>query len=226
MNLTEYERRHVESLKELDECRRVCVYQSECGPIEESVGGAQDAFEKIFSWQGIRLDQRLQRCFLRFEGISSHWRLELGESHVSGEFSLRHLAAAMLTVGTDADTEYSTDEESQIYSELRIFDDQPYGGGDTFAALRISPGMVNPEIWYHDGPLGVFRMDLDYCTYLDSLLTTKGAYGWQHLFTTAGMEHSDVRTAMNSMRCMLEIFPQVFPDHDYAGLRTRLEERL
>ncbi|MFI2367899.1 hypothetical protein [Streptomyces sp. NPDC018833] len=224
MEYTEYEQRHLDSLRELEEASQVRVYHMERGPIEVAVGDAGATFVKISSWRDLELDQELQRCFLRFEGISAHWRFDHQDVSFSGEFSVGHLAASLLTVGVDVDDEDATDEESRLYSELCLFDDQPRGGGDTFAALRIPPGTTSPEIWYHDGPLGLFKMDLDYCTYLDVLLATKGTYGWQHLFTDT--EDSEAGIHVPTMKHMLDVFPAVFPDHDYTDLRTRLEERL
>jgi hypothetical protein len=223
---TAYEEMHLRSLKELEDSPQVRVFHSERGPIEESVGDAGTTFAKIASWTGVQLDPGLQKCFLRFEGISSHWQLDRNGVKISGEFSLCHLAAAMLTVGVEGETEYATPEECQIYSELRLFDDQPRGGVETFSGQRNSPGKTSPENWYHDGPLGFFKMDLDYCTYLNALLATKGTYGWQHLFTTVGERGVDPEVRVESLGNMLEIFPTLFPDRDYLDLRDRLEARL
>ncbi|MEV0053676.1 hypothetical protein AB0H34_24630 [Saccharopolyspora shandongensis] len=62
-----------------------------------------------------------------------------------------------------------------------MIDEKPGGGGGTFAALRLQPDNPFPEIWYHDFRKGAFKLDVDYCGYLDELITTKGAPGWHYL---------------------------------------------
>ncbi|REK87656.1 hypothetical protein DY245_25520 [Streptomyces inhibens] len=224
--LSDYEKRYLAMLDELSNSPEIQVYYEERGPVEEQVGDAQEAFELIADEQGIFLDPLLHRTFLRFEELSCHWGVERGDVYLTGEFSLYHLAAAMLTVGVDLATDDTPEEESTLYSELRLFDDHPRGGGDTMAALRIHPGMTSPEVWYYHGTRGVFKLDLNYSEYLDALLTTKGTYGWQYLFTDVSMRDVDFQGAAENIQNMLKIFPEIFPDHDYEPFRVRLAERL
>lgn len=222
--LTEYEERYVAMLDELTDSSEVEVYHEERGPLEE--GDAADTFQLIADEQGVTLDPSLHRTFLRFEDLSCHWGVRRGDTYLTGEFMLYHLAAAMLTVGLDIATDDTPADEAHRISELRLFDDQPRGGGDTLAALRIDPSMTSPEIWYYHGTRGLFKLDLDYNAYLDFLLITKGAYGWQYLFADVSLRDLDFQAAAESMENMLEIFPDLFPEHDYAPLRQRLEARL
>lgn len=69
-------------------------------------------------------------------------------------------------------------------------------------------------------------MDLDYLGYLEALAVTKGAYGWQYLFTDLSLLNDDLHHVVESVKAMLRRFPDLFPQHDYTQLRERLEERL
>ncbi len=69
-------------------------------------------------------------------------------------------------------------------------------------------------------------MDITYCQYLDALLLTKGTYGWQYLYTDISLRRGDFDETVRYLRGMLEVFPEIFPQHDYRELRERLEARL
>ncbi len=225
-DLTDQESRFLHMLDELQEARGVEVYYEERGPLEELAGDAPTAFARIAEWHGLRLAPELQRAFLRFEGLSSHWAVRTDDIYLTGEFSLTHLAAAMFATGEDlADNDSSTAERA-LCSELRLFDEQPRTGAGTRTALRMQPDVTSPEIWYAHGEQGLFRLDLDYAEYFDVLLTTKGAFGWQCLFADIDMNEAGFRGAAESVRNLLELFPDLFPGHDYQPLRERLEARL
>ncbi|GAA2115891.1 hypothetical protein [Actinomadura alba] len=222
----DYELHYLAMLDELANSPEVKVFHEERGPIEEMVGDASETFELIADEVGIHLDQSLHRTFLRFEGLSSHWAIERPGTYLTGEFSICHLGAAMLVTGVDLATDETPEEERRIYSQLRAFDEHPRGGGGTLTGLRILPGMSAPEIWYYGGPQGVFKLDLGYDEYLDALLVMKGVYSWQYLFADVSMLDMDFAAAVDAIKEMLEIFPGLFPGHDYAPFRARLMERI
>lgn len=68
-------------------------------------------------------------------------------------------------------------------------------------------------------------MEVTYREYLDALLVTKGTYGWQYLYTdvSLGRGFGGVRRYLQGM---IELFPEIFPNHDYSPLVERLEARL
>ncbi|WP_329342267.1 hypothetical protein OG252_39710 [Streptomyces sp. NBC_01352] len=225
-DLSDYERRYLSMLDELQHTPAVEVLYEERGPVEEEIGDAAEAFTLIAEEEGVVLNTSLHRSFLRFEGLSSHWGVERAGVYLTGEFSVRHLAAAMLSPGVEPATDEPSDQELALYAELRPFDEQPRGGGGMLSALRIDPGMSMPEVWYYHATRGVFQMDLEYPEYLDALLVTKGVYGWQYLYTDVSMREIDFQGAAESIQNMLRIFPDIFPDHDYAPFAERLAERL
>ncbi|MFI9047085.1 hypothetical protein [Streptomyces sp. NPDC053427] len=58
-------------------------------------------------------------------------------------------------------------------------------------------------------------MDVDLCGYLDALCVTKGAYGWQYLFTDVSLAEDDHEVTAEFLTEMLAVLPDVFPAHDY-----------
>ncbi|MET9764540.1 hypothetical protein ABZ016_36675 [Streptomyces sp. NPDC006372] len=226
---TEQELRYLRLLDELQEADGVDVRYEERGEIEEATGEAPEAFALIEEWQGVRFAPELQRAFLRFDGVSSHWTLTEGATTLSGEFSLRHLPAALFATGETLIHDDLPADVRALYEEFRVFDEQPRTGAGTLAALRL-PSVVtetiSPEVWYYDSSDGACLLDIDYAQYLDALLVTKGTFGWQYLFADVDLGESGLGSVADDLRTMLDVFPQLFPGHDYSDLRTRLEARL
>ncbi|MFF4547208.1 hypothetical protein [Streptomyces sp. NPDC001435] len=224
--LTDQEGRFLALLDELNDAPGVDVLFEERGRVDEYIGDADEAFELIAEERGVLLDSSLRRSYLRFAGLSSHWAVERPGLYLTGEFSLRHIAAAMLVPGVEPAVDEPSEQESRLYTELRPFDEHPRGGGGTLAALRVPPGVTVPEVWYYHATRGIFRMDIGYPEYLDALLVTKGAYGWQYLFTEVAFDDIDFQGAAENIHNMLQVFPEIFPDHDYTPFARRLAERL
>ncbi|MGP4019562.1 hypothetical protein [Saccharopolyspora sp. 5N708] len=225
--LTDYERRYVGMLDELSRAPEVEVLHEQRGPVEREVGDAAATLTLIAEeFPGVALDPTLDRCFLRFEAVSGHWGIERGDMYLTGEFSVRHLGAAMFATAEDLETEESTEFEAQLCEELRPFDEHPKGGGGTLAGLRIQPGVASPQVWFYNGTSSFYQLDLDYCEYLDALLVTKGTYGWQYLFADVDGRNMDFQFAAEGLRNMLRVFPEIFPDYDYEPFQARLAERL
>ncbi|MEV7866254.1 hypothetical protein AB0P17_09170 [Streptomyces sp. NPDC088124] len=225
-DLSDYERRYLSMLDELQGALDVDVLHEDRGGFEELAGDADEDFAMIAEEEGVVLDPSLRRSYLRFEGLSTHWAIERPGTYLTGEFSLVHLAAAMLTTGVDPATDEPSDQERALYAELRPFDEQPRGGDGTLSALHIRPGSNSPEVWYYHATRGVFRMNLGYAEYLDALLITKGTHGWQYLFTDVPMRDILFQGAAENIQDMLRIFPEVFPQYDYKPFAERLAERL
>ncbi|QWB27374.1 MULTISPECIES: hypothetical protein [Streptomyces] len=225
---TEQELRYLRLLDELQETDGVDIRYEERGEIEELTGEAPEAFDLIEEWQGVRFAPELQRAFLRFDGISSHWTLAKGGSTLHGEFSLRHLPAALFATGETLIHDDLPADVRALYEEFRVFDEQPRTGAGTLAALRVPSvvtGSISPEVWYYDSSDGAL-LDIDYAQYLDALLVTKGTFGWQYLYADVDLGESGLGSVADDLRTMLDVFPDVFPGHDYSDLRARLEARL
>lgn len=182
-------------------------------------------FEKLTRRHELPFNAAIRERFFRFDNIEAYWRSSNPESKIVGEFNLTHLYRSVLGKQMDPAWEEEDDEEPELYSELRVFDETPRTGSGRMAALRATPGTTNPEIWFFDMQ-GALEMDLDYATYLDTLLITKGTVGWQYLFCAAGLTTPGFAATVKGIKEMLQVFPQLFPDYDYSDLGARLEERV
>ncbi|MFG2290018.1 hypothetical protein ACGFOU_28580 [Streptomyces sp. NPDC048595] len=221
-----YEGRCAKALKELKECPQLDVSEANFGSITEPLDDADDIFESLAEWHELPLDSEVRKNFFRFNEIEAYWCSSHPDSEMIGEFSLTHLYGSVEEKHMDDIWEGNDDWERELYGELRIFDDTPRSGTGRMATLRATPGTTNPEIWFFDMRAGAMEMDLDYRTYLDTLLITKGAIGWQYLFCDEGYGHPGFTPLADGLKEMLDTFPRLFPDYDYSELQARLRERM
>ena len=97
----------------------------------------------------------------------------------------------------------------------------------------MTPGVSPIRVWSsalvpvdsHPYPVGFFKLDLTYSQYVEALVITKGVYGWQYLFADVSFDEYDLDGADERLERMLEVFPVIFPNHDYADLDARLKAR-
>lgn len=218
-----FEERCARALEELRRSSGLTVGETGFGEIPRLLDDPAFVFESLADDDGLPFSHAVQQYFFRFGDIEAHWSSPQENSELSGEFHLTHLYSTSLMSHT---WEGSDDRERALYQELRIFDDTPRTGTGYLAALRAPRGTTDPEIWFFDMHQGAMEMDLDYGTYLDTLLITKGTIGWQYLFCDTGMPDAGFAPVAKGLKEMLEVFPTLFPDHDYTDLRARLEERL
>ncbi|WP_327321670.1 hypothetical protein OG735_03660 [Streptomyces sp. NBC_01210] len=177
-------------------------------------------------WDGVIIDQEIEERGLRFYQIGSHWRTRKPLPRVTGEFFLPMFYDSLFSSAPDLAWTGSTDDERQLYSEFRVIDSQPNSGSDLLTTVRLQPDSTPLEMWVWDPRVGPKKMGLDYSTYLEMLALTKGAYGWQYLFTDVSLADDLFHHTAESIRNMLDIFPRIFPSHDYTSLAARLAERL
>lgn len=224
--LTDCEVRLRQMIGELRENARIRVYTDEPGQLASEFGAAQSVFQIILEKYGIPLDPSLQHCFMRFDEFSSHWRFEESNIILTGEFRLSYLLAALAIPPPPLSSKNSSEFERQLYTEFRVIDDKPGGGSGNLAALRLLPGVSMPEIWYHDRQRGTFKLDINYCEYLEALILTKGVSGWQYLFANASLANDDFIGIASTIKDMLAVFPELFPGYEYEPLQSRFAERL
>lgn len=160
----------------------------------------------------------------RFRGIGSQWRTVGPGPAVTGEFYLDFADEGPRDYVSTIDSDEAEVEE-RIGRELRVIDSAPYTGTGSCGAIRPVPGNSAPEVWFDDHTRGLWKMDLDYRGYLNQLRLTKGAFGWQHLFTQAPLEDWEFGSTARRLATMLDVLPRLFPEHDYGPLRERLQSR-
>ncbi|MFE4537261.1 hypothetical protein ACFRKB_19610 [Streptomyces scopuliridis] len=172
------------------------------------------------------LDPTLFEWSVRFSEIGTQWRTAEPYQSVSGEFFLTPLSQAVHTDPPNFNPSLYSEKEQRIGRELRIIDDSPFTGAGVFVAIRLQSNVHSPEMWISDHTQGLWKMDLDYSAYVKFLRLTKGAFGWQHLFTQAPLDDYEFQRTADRIARMLNTLPQVFPDYDYTTLLERGGERL
>ncbi|MFE9727841.1 hypothetical protein ACFYQ5_30820 [Streptomyces sp. NPDC005794] len=226
----QYEHCWLDVFEELRNCSDpdLHVTRDHQGPFVEPAD-ARSAFDELAQQDGVLLDPVLQGCFLRFDDLGACWGFGEEESDpiFAGEFSLSPLVWAIRKRAPVERYPDPSPKQLELLSELRDFDGTPMTGVGSVSSLRIVQGGVhNPEIWFSDGELGIHRMDIDLCGYLEALRVTKGTFGWQYLFTDVSLADDDHAVTTEFLTEMLAVFPDLFPAHDYEPLGARLAERL
>ncbi|WP_330316954.1 hypothetical protein [Streptomyces platensis] len=221
-NWTPWEQEWVRIQEELREHPGVQVFRDTRGPMNpDAVPSASGSSERHPP-----LDSSLYERSVRFSEIGSQWKTVDPYPLVTGEFFLTPLPKAVREIPPSFPPSLYPEEEQRIGAELHIIDDAPYTGAGSFVGIRIQPEVTDPEIWFSDHTRGLWQMDLDYHTYVEYLRRTKGAFGWQHLYTRAPLNDWEFERTADRIARMLDVLPQVFPDYDYTPLRQQLEVRL
>lgn len=230
------EKRHAESLKEI---RQNPFFDAECGS-SEYVGKRPSELlplsRRNSRWNGVVFDENLLECALSFTDMSARWEAtgRGGSVRIRGEFNLIHLEDVLGQPEGPAAFPGATDFQKRFLSELRVIDHTPRSGAGMLTYIRLQPDKSPLELWYSDiadigedpYPSGFVKMDITYCQYLDSLVVTKGTYGWQYLYTDVSLRRGGFRETVAYLQGMLQVFPELFPRYDYAPFRARLEARL
>jgi hypothetical protein len=224
--LTSYEQRYINLLDELGNSPDIRVLAEERGPVVTAYGDARTVSEKLARRFDVALDAALlQSHFLRFRNLACQWETVSADRALTGEFGLENLYTSITTGPLEIAQDFPSEADRGLASELRLLDDQPEAGAGSFAALRIQPGTSFPEVWYFTVAHGFRKLDIGYVEYLDRLLTTKGVYGWQYLFTDVSLGDWRFLHVRNRLTEMLSTFPEIFPEYNYTDLRARLEAR-
>ncbi|MFB9629856.1 hypothetical protein [Nonomuraea helvata] len=194
------------------------------GQVDTSFADAVASWEALVGSREIEAPAGLEQCYLRFQELGRQWGA--AEANVDGEFYLTHIARAVSPADLTWISSVEGDERFPS-SELRIIDEHPITGTGHYAALRALPGRGEPEIWWVATPrYGAWKMGVGYREYLEMLQLTKGAFGWQFLFTWAPLGNEEFKRVCGRIEGMLDALPLLFPEHDYEPLRERFSARL
>lgn len=180
--------------------------------------------EDLATYAHVNLDPSWSRCFLPYTRLALAWSSKDKKAGVGGEFALRYLYSAISKPPKLWESNMPA-KEQELLKTFRVFDDHPRGGRGTLAALQIEPGVTSPRVWFYNVKREPLPLDVDYCGYLEALLTTKGYYGWQYLFADIDLTADENRGLRRDLEKMLDVLPRLFPDHDYEPLRKRLADR-
>jgi hypothetical protein len=223
---TEYERRLRETAAQVEAHASMRVTRNEPGALADYLGDASAALEMIGKAEDVELPTQLKENFHRRSGAALAWRAAAPDEAVAGEFRLVHFGEALLAGESTWLTDMaSSEEERSLFTQLRIFDNQPSGGTGTAAALRLGGPGEPPEIWYVDMTQGAMRLDLHYGAYLDTLLRVRGLYYWQYLFADLDGAEVAMSVAVPGVRRGLDFLARAFPEEDFDDLMSRADAR-
>lgn len=174
---------------------------------------------------GYPLHAKLRDGYLSCRNMALQWHLRKHGAELTGEFDVKSITVCPELPLTIED--FIRDESQRLFlAELHVLDEMPRGGSGRLATIRLrGEPDEDPEIWFLDRDRE-FRLELDYCDYLANLAITKGASGWQYLFADVPLGDHEFGYVRKKIETMLEVFPEIFPGHDYAPLHRRLQERL
>ncbi|MGW9117874.1 hypothetical protein ACWGRV_14740 [Streptomyces sp. NPDC055663] len=233
-SLTSNETRHAESLAEIKNCPALAARWSE----EEIARPLSAIFAGDYrdEWEGVEFGDRMIEYSLRFNELGAFW-YTLDERPdlpgIKGEFSLINFHDALRS--SDPGPRWgTTDFHREFLGQLCPIDRTPRSGAGVQTYLRLQEDVPELEIWYSDianignppYPPGFIRLDINYCQYLDALILTKGTFGWQYLFAEQSLGGGEFSEIARYLENMLQVFPELFPAHDYSSLLPRLEARL
>ncbi|MFG3705269.1 hypothetical protein ACGF7U_11140 [Micromonospora sp. NPDC047670] len=220
-----FEARCARVLQEIGETIEFEVHRAQMDEIIHALDVAEEVFEELAEDYDLPLSHRIQEYFFRHGAVEAAWRSRRPGTALVGDFKLRHIMSAVGNLRMTRFWKGEDDAERSLFKDLRIFDDTPRTGSGRMALLRATPGTADPEIWFFDMRQGVVPMELDYPAYLETLLVTKGVIGWQYLYCQPEDCGMGFIPLVDGLQEMLDVFPRLFPDHDYADLRARLEAR-
>lgn len=222
---TPSEQLFIQVMEEIAECPSIKLVSENRGDLLGRSGGAGEAFERLTK-RYPDLPAEMQKCFMRFRNIGAYWHTEDPESPVGGEFNLIHLSEC-LSLGPPtwhARDEWSP-EQKDLFSHFRVFDSHYESGSGTFGCLRLMQGGEPPEIWFYDNARGATKLDITYCEYLHNVRITKGAHGWQYLFSDLPLTEPGNTHLTRVAAETLDFLETDFPQHDYTALRARLSSK-
>ncbi|MFE7661943.1 hypothetical protein ACWIG3_32010 [Streptomyces celluloflavus] len=168
----------------------------------------------------------LQEHYFPAEEIHASWD-SVGQPRISGELCLTNILVALTRRHPPLEDITLPQSGQEILARLKVVDQEPFSGTGRVTGIRISGGKTEPEFWYHDTPRSCLtRLELGYGTYTEVALATKGAFGWQYLFTDVDLSRPEFHATSQNLRESLALFSETFPEYDYAPLVNRLEARL
>ncbi|WP_328846626.1 hypothetical protein [Streptomyces sp. NBC_00258] len=219
--------RCVRAIEELQEVEGVDVDTRGIPAVVPELADPDWVLRDVAERTGIRLaESPFREYFFAPDQLRARWNTT-ADPDVIGEFCLTHIHRCLVEGPAGLQDPTLTEAENEILAELRIIDQEPMAGSGRVTGLRVAAEREDHEIWLYDmSQERLERLGIDYGTYLENILVTKGAYGWQYLFADADLNDPGLDDIATNLTMMLGIFPDMFPNHSYEDLRERLEARL
>jgi hypothetical protein len=220
---TAIEQRFRQMMEEVASTPGIEIQDLDHGAVPAGTLSAAEAFEELAEYDGIVLDPDMRPCVHRASEVGMRWQ-STGEPPAGGEFWLIRPTAAVVLEAPDF-LAPKNPAEAELYAQLRVIDYHPVGGTGLFTAFRLESGVPAPEIWYYNPAHGACELSLDYCGYVDALLTTRGFYHWQYLFADLPLGAPQFATELRGIAHSLEFLRATLPDPGYQLLDDRLADR-
>ncbi|MEU6027899.1 hypothetical protein ABZ825_12885 [Streptomyces tauricus] len=225
------EKSHLASLDELSQQPSIVVIDELRGEVNQPFSELLPLADFERQWEDVTLDSDILEDSLRLDEVGVCWETVDPLPHFFGEYRIPS-PYEILTEG-DPDSHGMQRSERVFMRQLRYIDHAWQSGSGSTTWMRMSPNTSPLEIWHYDStmvggdpyPHGFVKLDLTYRKYIETLVVTKGARGWQYLFTDVPFRNSPIEDIVRSVPDMLRVFPDLFPRHDYSELQARWEER-
>jgi len=177
------------------------------GPMRDK--SIEEMEEYVAEQEGVsafRVPERIRSLYRATSGFELSWALQ--EGAIAG----RKPVGTTNIMGLPELYAPLDEAEKPIHYDdgYRTFDRM---GDDEQVVLKFHRDVDEPEFYYHLPELkAYYQLALDFPTYLDLLLQTKGLYPWQHFFIDDPIFRHDEQ----SERAFFETLPRLFPDADVA----------
>jgi hypothetical protein len=165
----------------LERARDVVDVHFEAGPPVPLV-----LLDTITGGLGIELPEPVESFYLTCDGFELRWHYldEEGERHLGGDLVLFDFATTFDSwLGSLwGHFDEMSSEELDFIWELRGVDATPSTDDERMTVLHIEEDDPSYDLYVHDRERGTYRMDLDFVTYVECAIESRGIPGWQLLF--------------------------------------------
>ncbi|MGW8952494.1 hypothetical protein [Streptomyces sp. NPDC055709] len=232
--LNRLEEQHLASL---DSIRRAAGIEV----VDESLGEPGSSFSELLplsefnaDWAHLILDKDMLDGAIRIPGLAVNWVTADPLPEFFGEYRIPDPFEILMQAPDPAADTIPDGFQREFVQQLRYIDSAYRSGVGSMTYLRMAPDVSPLEVWHFDlartgqapYPSGYVRLDLTFQQYMETLLVTKGTRGWQYLFADVSFRDRALGDIGDHVKKMLDVFPGLFPGHDYSPLAQRLEARL
>lgn len=220
-----FEERCLRAVRELREASPVELEYEYAAEAHAEPGDVDATLRNLAAERGVNLEAVLRHGFFSPREVHVQWRMD-DHPTLGGEFQLHNMIDSLSHPEYVPEDLNLAPHEQEVMFDLRAVDSVTHLGIGAVAGIRLAAGPPF-EMWFYDNSQhSLVKLDIGLTDYLDTVLATKGAAGWQYLFADVDFRVPWMMEVGNELQMILSLFPEIFPHYDYAPLRARLEERL
>ncbi|QXE38326.1 hypothetical protein KQY30_32920 [Streptomyces sp. GMY02] len=232
--LNHLESKHMSSLNRIRQASGIEIVDEVQGEPGSSFSDLLPLNEFNEGWTDVTLDEQMLNEAIRIPGLAINWHTNEPLPDFFGEYRIPDPFEILMQPPDPAADSIPAGFKREFVRQLRYIDSAYRSGVGSMTYLRMKPRTSPLEIWHYDlarigggpYPIGYIKLDLTYHQYLETLVLTKGTRGWQYLFADVSFRDLALGDIGDSVKKMTDVFPRLFPEHDYTSLQRRLEERL